>query len=167
MPYKKDRPCVYGIYCKGNSKLYIGSSIRAKNRLAIHKSLLIKKHIKNRRKLMIDVGIMLTHSEAKAPVYKHDGDAGADVYCVSNPEHIDGLWLIKPGSVIMIDLGFKMDIPDGYEIQVRSRSGLSKKGLIVANSPGTIDSGYKGPCKVLMSNITRNATFVEPGERIA
>ena len=103
----------------------------------------------------------------RIPEYKNPGDAGADVRVVPNLESEDGFYLICPGDTVMLSLGFRVAIPDGWEIQVRSRSGLAKKGLVVSNSPGTIDSGYRGPCMVLLHNQSRELFRVEPYERIA
>jgi len=134
------------------------------------------------------VDIVLTHEDAKIPQYAQPGDAGCDVYAVPAPklqnapfapfvdeklkpvkrEDIsEGSYLIKPGGTVMIDLGFKIAVPDGWEMQVRSRSGMSKNGLVVANSPGTIDSGYRGPCMVLLHNNTRQWRAIAPGTRVA
>lgn len=80
------------------------------------------------------------------PSYAHIGDAGADVRSA-----ID--LLIKPGETVLIPLGFKLDIPIGYQVEVRPRSGLSlKTPLRIPNSPGTIDSGYKDEISVIMTN---------------
>jgi dUTP pyrophosphatase len=61
-----------------------------------------------------------------------------------------------------------MDIPEGYEIQVRSKSGLAlKQGLMVLNSPGTVDQGYTGEIQVIMFNTTKNKIKIEKGQKIA
>jgi dUTP pyrophosphatase len=97
------------------------------------------------------------------PVYASAGAAGADIHA----------WLaealvIKPGGRALIPTGLHAAIPHGYEIQVRSRSGLAAKhGLFVVNSPGTIDSDYRGEIKILLGNIGQEAITVMPGERIA
>lgn len=83
------------------------------------------------------------------PKYAHIGDAGADVRSAID---ID----IKPGETVLIPLGFKMNIPMSYQIEVRPRSGLSlKTPLRLSNSPGTIDSGYKDEICVIMTNTSR------------
>lgn len=107
------------------------------------------------------IGVELTHPDAKLPKYSHAGDAGADVCSVERV-------VIFPGTTKVIELGLKLEIPEGWEVQVRSRSGLAaKNGLFVLNAPGTIDSGYRGPCKVILRNASRNAYTVTVGERIA
>ena len=95
------------------------------------------------------------------PEYKNPGDAGADVRVLPNPDSADGDYDILPGETRMLALGFRIALPEGWEMQVRSRSGLAKKGLVIANSPGTIDSGYRGPCMVLLHNQTPNAFLVK------
>lgn len=108
----------------------------------------------------IPVKVVKTHSDAQLPQYAHLGDAGADVRSVHK-------YVIPPGDTVAVELGLRMEIPNGWEIQVRSRSGLSKKGLVVANAPGTIDAPYRGPVMVLLHNQSRVCQVVEPGDRIA
>jgi dUTP pyrophosphatase len=79
----------------------------------------------------------------------------------------EGDYIIQPGETVMLDLGFKIALRPGWEMQVRSRSGMSKHGLVVANAPGTIDSGYRGQCMVLLHNNTGNTRIIKPGTRVA
>ena len=75
---------------------------------------------------------------------------------------------IDVGDTVMIPTGISVDLPDFTEIQVRPRSGMAKKyGITVANSPGTIDAGYKGPCNVLLRNGGKEPYQVSKGDRIA
>lgn len=75
---------------------------------------------------------------------------------------------IHPGKVGLIRTGIKIDIPEGYEVQIRSRSGLAAKhGVMVLNSPGTIDSDYQGEIVVILYNAGSDVFYVEPGSRIA
>lgn len=101
------------------------------------------------------------------PEYKNPGDAGADVRVVPNPKTPDGSYPVFVGQTVMLSLGFRMALPEGWEMQVRSRSGLAKKGLVVANAPGTIDSGYRGPCMVLLHNQSQKPIRIEANERVA
>jgi dUTP pyrophosphatase len=101
------------------------------------------------------------HPDAKIPRYQTDGAAGMDVVAC-NDEPIT-LW---PGAVQVIPLGFAIELPDGYEAQVRPRSGLSLKGISVANSPGTIDSDYRGVNGVILRNMG-DMTIIHKGDRIA
>jgi len=108
-----------------------------------------------------EVKIVLTHQDAKLPSYAKLGDAGADVVAVESAT-------IYPGTTAMIDIGIRMEIPSGWEMQVRSRSGLAaKRSLFVLNSPGTIDEGYRGAVKVLLHNAGKCVQRIEAGERIA
>lgn len=102
------------------------------------------------------------HADAQRPKYAKPGDAGADVYSVEEVT-------ILPGETKLVSLGLAIEVPEGWEMQVRSRSGLATKGVIVANSPGTIDSGYRGECKVILTYVGKNAEGfkVNKGDRIA
>ena len=86
-----------------------------------------------------------THPDAKLPTYAKDGDAGMDIYSVEDV-------IIFPGETTIVDVGFNIELGIGWECQARSRSGNACKGLVVANSPGTIDSGYRGAVKIILHN---------------
>lgn len=95
---------------------------------------------------LIQIPIELCSPDAKIPTYAHDGDAGMDVYST-----ID--CTLAPGESKIIPLGFKVAIPEGYELQVRPRSGFSARThLRVANAPGTIDAGYRSEVGVILYN---------------
>jgi dUTP pyrophosphatase len=97
----------------------------------------------------------------KPPEYKHDGDSGFDL---AASEDLD----IPAKGVALVSTGIKMGIPKGYEIQVRSRSGLAAKNFIfVLNSPGTVDASYTGEVKVILANFGHNAFHIQKGDRIA
>lgn len=97
------------------------------------------------------------------PSYATVGSAGADLRA-ANIEPV----MIQAGMVGLIPCGFNIAIPYGFEGQVRSRSGLSlKNSLIVLNSPGTIDSDYRGEIKLIMANLSKNDFLVERGMRLA
>ena len=97
------------------------------------------------------------------PEYKTSGAAGADI-CAYIPETI----IIKKGERAMIPTGLFFAIPEGFEIQVRPRSGLAaKNGIIVLNTPGTIDSDYRGEVKVILANLGSEDFEVKNGDRIA
>ena len=99
------------------------------------------------------------------PSYETTGAAGADIRaCLGNGEKM----IIKPGERVLVPTGLSMEIPHGYEIQVRPRSGLSfKTGLMVLNSPGTIDSDYRGEVKVIIGNLGKNDEVINHGDRVA
>ena len=110
----------------------------------------------------IVVGIKLGSDDACTPVYKTVRSSGADVYSV------DPDYTLMPGESRLFHTGIYLQIPDGYEIQVRSRSGLAAKhGVVVLNSPGTIDSDYQGECNVILANHGPEPFCVVKGERIA
>ena len=115
----------------------------------------------------VTVNFIITTQEAKEPTFSKFGDACADVYAISNPDGGDGTWTIHPGEIKLVDTGLRVEIPYGWEIQVRPRSGLSTKGITVVNSPGTIDAGYRGDCKVILTNIGMKPFTIQPGDRIA
>jgi dUTP pyrophosphatase len=100
---------------------------------------------------------------AKLPTYQTAGAAGADIAaCLTEPV------VIPPGGFAAIPTGLYAEIPPGYEIQVRPRSGLAAKhGVTCLNTPGTIDSDYRGEIKVLLINHGKEPFTVKNGERIA
>ena len=101
---------------------------------------------------------------AVIPEYKTAGAAGADVYAYL-PQ---GSVTIKSGKFAMIPTGVFYEIPMGYEIQVRPRSGLAfKNGITVLNSPGTIDSDYRGELKILLINFGEQDFTINNGDRMA
>lgn len=101
--------------------------------------------------------------DAKLPEYQTPGAAGADVYAL-----LDDPLPLTPGQVVAVPTGLQVEIPQGWELQVRPRSGLAfNHSLLVPNSPGTIDSDYRGELKVLLLNASRATFIVEPGMRIA
>jgi dUTP pyrophosphatase len=98
-------------------------------------------------KRIINIPIELCHSEARIPQYANIGDSGADIYALDDIT-------IKPGETVLVPTGIKVAIPTGYELQVRPKSGRSlKTKLRVANTPGTIDQGYRDEVKVIIENV--------------
>lgn len=101
---------------------------------------------------------------AVLPEYKTKGAAGADV-CAFLPE---SPVTIKCGKYAMIPTGLFCEIPEGYEIQVRPRSGLAfKNGVTVLNTPGTIDSDYRGELRILLINLGEEDFVINDKDRIA
>ena len=99
--------------------------------------------------------------DAILPTYAHPEDAGMDIF--SNEEKI-----IPSKSWALVKTGFSMELPSNYEAQVRSKSGLTlKSGLIVLNSPGTIDENYRGEVGVILMNVSDNDYKVERYQKIA
>ncbi len=97
------------------------------------------------------------------PEYQTSGSAGADLRaCVASPIQIN------PGDRRLVPTGLRLEIPEGYEAQVRPRSGLAfKHGITVLNSPGTIDSDYRGEVGVVLHNAGKEVFTVNHGDRIA
>lgn len=111
-------------------------------------------------KVPVQIFAKLMH-EYGLPAYETEGAAGMDVRANADVA-------LMPGETKLVPTGLWVAIPDGYEIQVRPRSGLSlKTGLRVANAPGTIDSDYRGECCVVMQNTSDKPFQVLLGERIA
>ena len=99
------------------------------------------------------------------PGYETDGSAGADVRA-NLPDR--GFVTLEPGARALVPAGFSMRIPPGFEVQVRPRSGLAlKHGVTLVNTPGTIDSDYRGPVGILMINLGEAAYTVMHGDRVA
>jgi dUTP pyrophosphatase len=97
------------------------------------------------------------------PKYQTALAAGLDLVA-----DIDSEITLKPLERQLVNTGFSVEIPAGFEGQVRPRSGLSlKKGLTVLNSPGTIDADYRGEIKVILVNLSNEVATVAPGERVA
>jgi dUTP pyrophosphatase len=100
-------------------------------------------------------------SDNKEPEYAYDSDSGFDL------RSTEEVW-VQGNDRKLIPTGLRFDIPDGYEIQVRSKSGLAlNQGLMVLNSPGTVDSGYQGEVKVIIFNTTKDRIKIEKGQKIA
>ena len=96
------------------------------------------------------------------PKYETEGSAGMDVRA-----NIKEAITLKSLERVMIPTGLKVAIPEGYEIQVRPRSGLAiKHGITMLNTPGTVDSDYRGELKVIVVNLSNEAYTIEPNERI-
>ena len=116
-----------------------------------------------------DLTIKITLSEDAAadialPCYETSGAAGADV----RANLPSGDVVLAPAARILIPTGLHMEIPQGYEVQIRPRSGLAlKHGIALVNSPGTIDSDYRGPVGIIMLNTSDQAFTVTHGMRIA
>lgn len=95
------------------------------------------------------------------PIRVTEGDAGYDIHAAENG-------IIPVGAFKLVPCGFKMELPEGTEAQIRTRSGLAlKQQIIVLNSPGTIDPGYRGEVQVILANMGSKPFFYEKGDRIA
>lgn len=131
-----------------------------------------KKEIKQALKLMQDVQNhreksnkieikFINKSKNENPFYAKEGDSGFDL-------RADESGSLKPLERKLVSTGLYFELPDGYELQIRPRSGLAyKKGITVLNTPGTVDTGYRGEIKVLLINLSNEEFTWEKGERIA
>lgn len=97
------------------------------------------------------------------PKYQTEGAACADLVCNLNTEFI----ILHPNETFLFDCGFSMELPNGWEAQIRPRSGMSSKEVIVLNSPGIIDSDYRGRIRVAMKNCSQNKITFTNKQRIA
>ena len=112
---------------------------------------------------MTEILIKRLSKNVSLPKYETDGSSGMDLAA-----NIDSNVTIDPGKVKVIPTGLALSIPRGFEIQIRPRSGLAaKKNISVLNTPGTIDSDYRGELKVILINLGKEAFIVEKGLRIA
>lgn len=106
---------------------------------------------------------IVNKSNYPLPEYKTPGSSGVDLYA-----NITDSIVIHPLERVLVPTGIYISLPEGYEAQVRPRSGLAaKEGITVINSPGTIDSDYRGEIKVILGKITKGDFIINPGERIA
>lgn len=115
---------------------------------------------------MIEISITRTKNgfeDITLPHYATHGAAGADIRAA-----IEETVHLESGSITMIPSGFAVEIPEGYEIQVRSRSGLAAKhGVFCLNAPGTIDSDYRGEIQIILANFGKEPFVIQRGDRIA
>lgn len=106
------------------------------------------------------VKIQKIHPDAIIPAYAHKGDAGVDLYSIKE-------YTIEPMHRTLVQTGLKIEIPAGYEMQIRPKSGLAlKEGITVLNTPGTVDSGYRGEVGVILINHSSKLYKVEKNQKI-
>jgi dUTP pyrophosphatase len=115
--------------------------------------------------MQVEVKVTKLRADAVVPAYAHGPgeDAGMDLtYCGETRV------VLEPGERRLLPTGLAIELPPGYEGQVRPRSGLAlKKGITLLNTPGTIDPGYRGEVGVIVINLGNTSQAIEPGERIA
>ena len=108
------------------------------------------------------IKIKRLRQDVALPIYKHKGDAGIDLRNAGDDV------VLKPLQRTLIPTGIKVAVPQNYELQIRPRSGLAiKKGLTVLNTPGTIDSGYRGEIGIIILNASNDDVTIKKGDRIA
>lgn len=109
----------------------------------------------------MEVRYKIIHEDAVEPRYNYPSDSGFDLHSVEE-------MIIPPLSRALAPTGLCFKIKDGYEIQVRPKSGLAwNDGLTVLNTPGTVDSGYNGEIKVILYNSTQNSMKIRKGQKVA
>lgn len=115
------------------------------------------------RELGVDIQVLPHGEELALPAYATAGSAGMDLRAaVKDPI------VLQPGQRYLVPTGIRIALPEGYEAQVRPRSGLAiEHGITVANAPGTIDSDYRGEVKVGLINLSDEAHTIQRGDRIA
>lgn len=106
---------------------------------------------------------VVNKSKFELPEYATKSAAGLDLRA-----NVEEVLVLKPLERVLVPTGIFMEIPQGFEGQIRPRSGLAfKHGVTVLNSPGTIDADYRGEVKVLLVNVSNSEFVIEPGERVA
>ena len=117
--------------------------------------------IKNVNPEKLNMKYRILHPDAVSPSYNYPGDSGFDLYAIEEV-------VLEPLGRGLVGTGLSFDIPDTFEIQVRSKSGLAiNQGLMCLNSPGTVDSGYLGEIKVILFNTNKEPFVVKKGMKIA
>ena len=106
---------------------------------------------------------VINRSSNPLPEYATENSSGMDIRAA-----ISIALLLKPLERVLVPTGLFIEIPDGFEAQIRPRSGLAiKQGITCLNSPGTIDADYRGEIKVILINLSGEEQVIEPGDRIA
>ena len=112
---------------------------------------------------MTKIQIKKLSNKVLTPKYETSGSSGMDIAAYIGQDII-----INPSEKALVPTGFSLSVPRGYEVQIRPRSGLAiKKGITVLNTPGTIDSDYRGQIKVILINLSKDEFTVKDGDRIA
>ena len=112
---------------------------------------------------MVKILVKKFHKSIKLPTYKTSGSSGMDLMAFTRSKII-----IPPGKNALIPTGIAVAIPKNYEIQIRPRSGLAaKKSISVLNTPGTVDSDYRGEIKIILVNLSKKSFVVKSGDRVA
>ena len=111
----------------------------------------------------VNIQVTLLHDDAQLPAYQTTGSAGMDLHA-----RLDSPLTLGPLERAVVPTGIAVALPDGYEAQIRARSGLSSKhGVTIVNGVGTIDSDYRGEVGALVINLGSESFVIEPGMRIA
>jgi len=114
-------------------------------------------------KIKLKITRLRNNQDLPLPSYATDGSAGMDIYA-----DVENDVVIKPGEIALIPTGIAIELPPGYEAQIRPRSGLAiNHGITLLNTPGTIDSDYRGEIKIILINLGKKEFVVKRGDRIA
>jgi dUTP pyrophosphatase len=113
---------------------------------------------------MSSIHIKIVNKSANAlPAYATSGSSGMDIRA-----SLDESIMINPFERVLIPTGLYIELPHGYEAQIRPRSGLAmKQGITCLNTPGTIDADYRGEIKIILINLSQEQQVIQPGDRIA
>ena len=115
------------------------------------------------KKIKINIKRKESAKDLPIPAYATQGSSGVDLYA-----DVENNITISPGEIKLISCGIYIELPEGYEAQVRPRSGLAlKHGITLVNTPGTIDSDYRGLINLIMINLGKNDFLVQRGHRLA
>jgi dUTP pyrophosphatase len=118
------------------------------------------------KQISINIIRLATKNISNIPKYQTDGSSGIDLS--ASPDISDKGMIIKPGCREIIPTGIAIELPENLEAQIRPRSGLAYKyGITVLNSPGTIDSDYRGEIKIILINHGQKDFLILPGNRVA
>lgn len=112
------------------------------------------------QKIQVEVKRLPSGEGLPLPSYQTAGAAGMDLVAAERT-------VIAPGETGIARTGMILVVPDGYELQIRSRGGLASKGIFVTNGPGTVDSDYRGETMVLLTNLSSSYFEIERGDRVA
>ena len=112
---------------------------------------------------MVKILVKKFDKNIKLPTYKTSGSSGMDLVA-----YIKNKITINPGKIALVPTGIAVAIPENYEIQIRPRSGLAaKKSISVLNTPGTVDSDYRGEIIIILINLSKKSFVVKSGDRVA
>ena len=112
---------------------------------------------------MVKILVKKFDKNIKLPAYKTSGSSGMDLMA-----YIKNKITINPGKIALVPTGIAVAIPENYETQIRPRSGLAaKKGISVLNTPGTVDSDYRGEIIIILINLSKKSFTIKSGDRVA
>lgn len=127
----------------------------------VNKSLSELDDYMNQELLKVQLDFKKLHPDAVVPTYAYNLDSGFDFYSVGEIN-------IPPLGRVLVPTGLAFEVPDGTELQVRSKSGLAiNQGLMVLNSPGTVDCGYHGEIKVIVMNMNNHPVVIKKNQKVA